>query len=62
MYVNYRDWIQYEMKLAQHYNKPIIGIRPWGAERIPVAVQQSAAAMVGWNTRSIVRAVRNYAI
>ena len=62
MCVNYRNWIQYEMKLAQHYNKPMIGIRPWGAERIPVAVQQSAATMVGWNTSSIVRSVRKYAL
>ena len=62
MYVHYRDWIQYEMKVAQYYNKPIIGIRPRGAKRVPVAVQQSAAAMAGWNTQSIVRAIRKYAI
>lgn len=62
MYVNYRDWIQYEMEIAQHYNKPMIGIRPRGAERTPKAVQQAAWAMVGWNTNSIVQAIRECAI
>ena len=62
MYVNYRDWIQYEMEVAEHYHKPVIGIRPRGSKRVPVAVRQAAATMVGWNTRSIVRAIRKYAI
>ena len=62
MYVNYRDWIQYEMEVSQYYNKPMIGIRPWGAERIPTTVQQAAWTMVGWNTKSIVQAIRKYAI
>lgn len=62
MYVNYRDWIQYEIEVAEHYKKPIVGIRPWGAERIPVAVQQVADEMVGWNTASIVRAIREHAL
>lgn len=62
MYVNYRDWIQYEMDVARYYNKPIIGIRPWVAKRVPVAVRQAADTMVGWNTASIVRAIRRYAL
>ena len=62
MYVNYRDWIQYEMEVAERCQKPVIGIHPWGAKRVPVAVRQAAATMVGWNTRSIVRAIRKYAI
>lgn len=62
MYVNYRDWIQYEMEMAQHYSKPMIGIRPRGAERTPRAVQQAAWTMVGWNTKSIIQAIRKCAI
>jgi hypothetical protein len=62
MYVTYREWIQYEIEVAQYYRKPIIGIRPWGAERIPVQVQQAAITMVGWNTNSIVSAIRTYSI
>lgn len=35
MYVNYKYWIQKEMEIAGTYNKPLIGIIPWGQERIP---------------------------
>ena len=62
MYVNYRDWIQYEIDVANYYSKPIIGVRPWGAQRTPVEVQNAAKTMVGWNTNSIVSAIRKYAI
>ena len=62
MYVNYRDWIQYEIEVAQSYSKPIIGIRPWGSQRVPVAVQSAATEMVGWNTSSIVAAIRRNSI
>ena len=62
MYVNYRDWIQYEIELAQAYGKPIVGIRPWGSQRVPVAVQSAATELVGWNTSSIVDAIRRNAI
>lgn len=62
MYVNYREWIQYEISRAQYRGKPIIGIRPRGAERIPIEVKQTAVVMVGWNTKSIVRAIREYSL
>ena len=62
MYVNYRDWIQYEIKVAQGYAKPIVGIRPWGSQRVPTGVQSAATKVVGWNTDSIVDAVRRNAI
>ena len=62
MYVNYRDWIQYEIEVAQYYSKPIIGIRPWGSQRVPTGVQSAANETVGWNTNSIVGAIRRHAI
>lgn len=62
MYVKHRDWIQYEIKVAQSYSKPIIGIEPWGSRRVPTEVQTAAATMVGWRTDSIVKAIRTYAI
>ena len=61
MYVNHREWIQAEIEIAQGFNKPIIGIRPWGQERTPVDVQ-NAAHMVGWNTHSIVQAIRDHSL
>ncbi len=58
MYAAYRKWIQYEIDKAQEWGKPIIGLRPWGAERIPQEVVNAADEMVYWNTSSIVDAIR----
>ena len=62
MYVDYSDWIDFEMETAKGYRKPIIGVRPWGQERTPLKVQEYADIMVGWNSASVVQAVRDYAI
>ena len=61
MYVAYSDWIQFEIDFAESLGKPILGIRPWGAERMPQAVQDAADEIVGWNTPTIVRAIRRLA-
>ena len=62
MYVAYHDWLQYEIDVAKHYKKPIIGVRPWGSEVVPGAVTAAADIIVGWNTMSIVDAIREYSI
>lgn len=62
MYVNHRKWIQAEMAIAKGYEKPIIGIKPWGSQVTPVAVKKVAKEMVGWNTNSIVRAIREHSL
>lgn len=62
MYVSHSDWIQYEINFARRIGRPIIGIRPWGSERTPDAVTRAAKEMVGWNTDSIVSAIRYHAL
>lgn len=62
MYVAHSDWIQYEINFARRIGRPIIGIRPWGSERVPEAVQKAATEIVGWNMDSIVSAIRTYAL
>lgn len=62
MYVAHSDWIQYEINFARRIGRPIIGIRPWGSERIPEAVQKAATEIVGWNTDSIVATIRSHAL
>lgn len=62
MYAAYSGWIQAEIKIAEGYSKPIVGIRPWGQERVPQAVSDPALEMVGWNTDSIVAAIRRNSI
>ncbi len=61
MYVAHSDWIQFEIDFANLLSKPILGIRPWGAQRTPTAVSEAADEIVGWNTSSIVSAIRRLA-
>lgn len=61
-YVAYRYWIQTEIEIAMKYKKPIIGIKPWGQERIPQEIQKVAKEIVGWNTDSIVSAIRRHSL
>ncbi len=61
MYAAQSDWIEYEILEAQRLEKTIIGITPWDQERIPTIVQNaSICPMVGWNSASVIQAVRNY--
>jgi len=62
MYVAYRYWIQTEIDIAISYGKPIIGVKPWGQQRIPKEVQDVAVEMVGWNAESIISAIRRHSI
>ena len=62
MYVAYSYWIQKEIDIAVSYSKPIVGLIPRGAQKIPKAVQDVAKEMVGWTTDSIVAAIRKHSI
>lgn len=58
MYVKHRKWIQKEIDMAQRMGKNIVVVKPRGAERMPQELQQFPQ-QVGWNTHSIVQAIRN---
>ena len=60
MYATYSSWIDYEIDEAVRQNKVIIGVKPWGQERIPKKIQDNATVMVGWNKKSVVNAVKDY--
>lgn len=62
MYVKYSTWIDFEINTAVTMNKPIIGVRPWGQERVPINVQNNATEMVGWNSSSVIDAIRKYSL
>jgi hypothetical protein len=62
MYVAHSDWIQYEINFARRIGRPIIGIRPWGSIVVPAAVQTGADEIVGWNSATIVDAIRRRAL
>jgi hypothetical protein len=61
-YATYSKWIQREIKIAKEYfDKPIVAIRPWANEQVSSVVADSADLLVGWNTNSIVSAIREVA-
>lgn len=60
MYAAHSEWIKYEIAEAVRMNKVIIGVRPWGAERVPTVVTENATVMVNWQSASIIKAVRDY--
>lgn len=62
MYSTYSKWIDYEINEAIRFGKPIIGVRPWGSERVPLKIQNCADVMVNWQSSSIIDAIRNYAL
>ncbi len=61
MYASYSDWIQFEIDFSKLLEKSILGVRPRGALRMPKAVQDASDEIVGWNTNSIVSAIRKLA-
>lgn len=61
MYASYSDWIAWELETAYNNSIPIIGVIPWGQERISATVTQYSKEDVRWNTESIVSAIRKHA-
>ncbi|MFM2399882.1 MAG: hypothetical protein RL341_2039 [Pseudomonadota bacterium] len=61
MYAAHSDWIQFEINEAVRLEKPIIGVRPWGQERVPQSIQDSAHVIHGWNVGPIVQSIRDLA-
>ena len=60
VYSSYIKLINIEIELAKGMNKKIIAIQPFGAERTSKVVKDAADVIVGWNTDSIVNAIRGY--
>ena len=63
-YASYSKWIDKEIDLARESfdpSKPIVAVEPWGSEKTSVRVKEAADRIVGWNTDSIVDAIREIA-
>ena len=61
VYATYSKWINIELDLAKNAfrsDKPVLAVRPRGNERISDTVREAADRVVGWNTESIVKAIR----
>jgi len=61
MYASYSDWMTWELDKALELDIPIVGIVPWGQEKVSKAVSDRAKDVVRWNTESIVAAIRKWA-
>ena len=66
VYSTHSKWINKEIEIAKEgYNigsKPIIGVNPWGSKNISSIVENNADKIVGWNSNSIVDAIRQYSL
>lgn len=58
MYAAYHDWIRAEVDIAVRLGKPVIGIKPWGQERLPQEIVSKCNKIVGWNGPSIIDSIR----
>lgn len=64
VYSTYSKWINHEIQIAKKeflVPKPIIAIKPWAQTNVSAVVAQNANELVGWNTESIVAAIRKWA-
>lgn len=58
----YSKWINKEVRIAKELGKPIVAVQPWGAEKTSQVVKNNADMIVGWNSDSVVGAIRGLAI
>ena len=64
VYATYSRWIEKEMNVAESsfsIPKPILAIEPFGNSRVSREVRARADQVVGWNTNSIVAAIKDLA-
>ncbi len=64
-YATYSKWIEKEIKIAKaefQNPKPILAVAPWGNQQVSSVVSEAADEIAGWNTNSIVGAIRKLAL
>lgn len=61
MYASYSEWMNYELETAYQNYIPVVGVAPFGQQRVSKLVQDYSREIVRWNTESIVRSIRLYA-
>lgn len=64
-YATFSKWIKREIKIAKSEfanPKPILAVKPWASTQVSSVVSENADKLVGWNTNSIVTAIRELAL
>ena len=63
VYSTYSKWINKEIQIAKtDFNKPIVAVEPWDSKKTSKIVKDNADAIVKWQSKSIVDAIRKYSI
>jgi len=65
VYASYSKWIDKEIRIAESeflQKKPILAVQPWGSERTSRIVTNTSDRIVGWNSSSIISAIRDIAL
>lgn len=61
LYNKNKSLIKMQLNIAMDLNKPIIVIRPYGMEDVPIELEKVAADVMGWNAPCIVDSIEeNY--
>ena len=47
------------IEAAEKYEIPIVLVRPYGLEEVPLELEEKAATIVGWNANCIVDSIKN---
>ncbi len=58
LYKNNKESFDDLIEAGKKYNIPIILVRPYGLEEVPVNLEEKAAMIVGWNANCIVDAIK----
>ncbi|MEP5732207.1 MAG: TIR domain-containing protein [Sulfitobacter sp.] len=58
VYATYSKWINEEITMSGAYDKSIIAVEPWGAERTSAVVKNAADKVVKWNGKSVADAIK----
>lgn len=61
VYSTYSKWINKEIEIAQtefSTPKPIIAVEPWASEKTSIKVKEATNKIVGWNSSSIISAIK----
>lgn len=64
-YATFSKWIDKEINISlEEFQsaKPILGIKPWASEQVSSIVSENCDELVGWNTVSIISAIRELSI
>ncbi|EHP44226.1 hypothetical protein OR16_04592 [Cupriavidus basilensis OR16] len=63
VYSSYSKWIDKEIQISKNdFKKPIIAVEPWAAEKTSKLVKENSDAIVRWQSKSIVDAIRAHSI